>query len=360
MSFGHIPPLYGGDDRTSRVDDEQWFAEDPAEESPSRSLVGHDHDGDAARHQAQHRASEKSTMALAEKMIEKLVQNAKISATGTGLQMSRKSTERMVERAGDRLQEQATVRLGERSGERLAERTGERILDGASELLTKRPTESMLDWSAERAIEKAAGDLAERSTERAIEGVAEHLAERSTEKTIDRAVQHLAEKATEKSLERTAEHLTQRSTKKAAQTSAERMIGHAGERTVERITEETGERALERFGNTFGRQTGTLERVFGVSSERIALHAGRGLLITLPALGGIFALYLFRPDMVRVQEERRKKAKAPTFLFVAAGLADILDSCLHFFIAYALFSRLGHSHLEVPEKLSFVCAIMST
>ena len=52
--------------------------------------------------------------------------------------------------------------------------------------------------------------------------------------------------------------------------------------------------------------------------------------------------------------------KPSTTLFVLAAVADFLDSCLHFFIAFALLRHLGHDMLAIPEKTSLGCAIVST
>lgn len=43
-----------------------------------------------------------------------------------------------------------------------------------------------------------------------------------------------------------------------------------------------------------------------------------------------------------------------------AGVADLTDSLLHFFIAYAIMNHLGHAILVLPEQASLVCAIVST
>lgn len=90
------------------------------------------------------------------------------------------------------------------------------------------------------------------------------------------------------------------------------------------------------------------------------LRLGRTVLITLPVLGGIFALYLLKSDVERLKEEWTHKLKTSSALFLGAGIVDCLDSALHFFIAYALVKHLSHRRLAVAEEWSFACAIIST
>jgi hypothetical protein len=69
---------------------------------------------------------------------------------------------------------------------------------------------------------------------------------------------------------------------------------------------------------------------------------------------------LLKSDISRIREEWSKRTKSSTFFFFMAGVADLTDSFLHFFIAYAMMNHLGHSILALPEKASLVCAIVST
>jgi fucose 4-O-acetylase-like acetyltransferase len=77
----------------------------------------------------------------------------------------------------------------------------------------------------------------------------------------------------------------------------------------------------------------------------------------------LFSLHVYKllkSDISRVREEWSKRIKSSTALFVIAGIADLTDSFLHFFIAYAILNHLGHAVLALPEKASLVCAIVST
>ena len=73
----------------------------------------------------------------------------------------------------------------------------------------------------------------------------------------------------------------------------------------------------------------------------MALRIGRGLLVALPALGEILALYLLRADAERLSEELDRGIGSSSALFLVAGVVDGLDSLLHFFIAFALWKYLG-------------------
>jgi hypothetical protein len=99
------------------------------------------------------------------------------------------------------------------------------------------------------------------------------------------------------------------------------------------------------------------------SGKRIALkRLGRGALISVPALGGVFALWLCRADIIRAREEwNRKRSDLVWTTFILAALADGTDAIIHFVIAYALLTEsMGHHQLMLVESISLACAIIST
>jgi len=113
----------------------------------------------------------------------------------------------------------------------------------------------------------------------------------------------LAERSGERLVERHGERLVERASERATERAAERSGECFSERMDERALERTGERSGKRVaasGKGLGRG---IKRVFGVSSEKLALRLGRGVLITLPILVGFFALWLLKSDIARLKEE---------------------------------------------------------
>ena len=100
---------------------------------------------------------------------------------------------------------------------------------------------------------------------------------------------------------------------------------------------------------------------------------GRVLLMTIPILGGIFSLHLFRCDIVRIIEEQLKRKKYNTngnlilylttmLTFYCVAMADLLDTACHFALSYffLLSSSTIRPKIILLEKFSFTCAIVST
>jgi hypothetical protein len=387
----------------------------------------HHHVHNPILHQVEHRAKEKASIAvgqkLAEQGVERLAERAgERLAERTGERLAERAGERLAERTGERLAERAGERLAERAGERLAERTGERLAERAGERLAERAGERLAERTSERLAERAgerfaertghlwaerAGErLAERSSERIAERASERLAERAGERLAERAGERLAERAGERLATRTSERLWEQATalwnripswrtiergaergfervaergaeriaergveriaergaerlaERGSKHAAERGLERAAERGVERVAERAAERSVERSLSHAPTSGGMVRRLLsGPAAEKVALRVGRGVLITLPALGGVFALYLLRADIQRWREER---ATPPAWMFVGAGWADGLDALLHFAVAYAIWSHAGHDLLLVLEHWSMQCAIVST
>ncbi|CAB9528858.1 expressed unknown protein [Seminavis robusta] len=380
------------------------------------------HHHNPALHQLDHRSKEKLSIAVSEKATDAVVQTVESKLAERASSRVERTVEKLVEKAaktsGERTVERAVEQgqwwkfiIARRTsvGERTVERTGERVLERAADHVGERALErtgerlleatagkgAERDWGTnnraaeragehigERAVERTGERLLERAADRAAEHIgeraAEHIGERAVERTgerlleraADRAAEHIGERAAEhigeRAVERTGERLLERATDRAAEHVGERAAEHIGERAVERtgerLLEQAADRAAERvLEQTSGQGAGrAIERIFGVSSEKLALRLGRGLLITLPVLGGIFALYLLKSDIERLKEEWALRVKTSSALFLGAGIVDGLDSFLHFFIGYALWKHLSHKKLAVAEELSFGCAIVST
>ena len=280
-------------------------------------------------------------------------------------------------RSFEKLVEKAAKTSGERSVERLSERASERILSEAATKAGERTAEQSIrrQWwknalsffsrgaegAGERTLERAGDravtrgfEAAEKSGKRLIDRGLEQSGERIAERTFERSGDRLVERG----LEHSGGHLVERGLEHGSERLVERGFERSGERLVERGAKQSGERILER--STTKGPGRVLERIFGISSERIVLRLGRAILITLPVLGGIFALYLLKSDMKRLKEEWDHKFKISSALFLGAGIVDGLDSALHFFIAYALWKHLSHGRLAVAEEWSLACAIIST
>jgi hypothetical protein len=280
-----------------------------------------------------------------------------------------RATERAAERAAKRLAEEA----GERAAGRFAERSAERLFEEAGEHLTERAAERAAKRLAEEAGERAAGRIAERSAERLAEEAGEHAAGRFAERAAKRLVEEAGEKVLDKSGERgtkifaeriiqsieksgaAAEHFPG---KKAIEVVSERLtMGTRGTQQAAKVAERKGKTLIERRLQAF------------LSAERTILvlrRVGRGALIAVPVLGGLFATYLFKSDVARMKEEklRRKQEGGPLvvwLIFGGAAFADGLDALCHFAIALSvLLDALSHHHMFVLEQISWGCAIGST
>ena len=216
-----------------------------------------------------------------------------------------------------------------------------------AEQLTRHTTEA----AGERIVEHMGERAVERSTQRAGREALEKWGERAGEKALERLGEQASERVFERSSERALEAASERATERIFERSSERALERAGERSTERLFEQSGERALERASET---------------SARVTMRVGRGLMIALPVLGGFFAFYLFRSDYKRWREEKKflatlnKSFHLPSMFFVGAGAADFFDAFLHFGIAYGLVTHLSHGQVAIFERLSILCAIVST
>ena len=302
---------------------------------------GHSH----ALHELEHRAKHAGVIEGSKLLAEQLVQ-ATERLTGRA---GERTGERLVERAGERIVERTSEKVGERVGERMAERTGERLAERAGERMAERTGERLAERAGERMAERAGERIADRAGER----LSERLVKRAGERIAERTGERVAERAGERGIISGVERVWERVVGRVGRRGAERSMERGLERGSERVAERTGVRFLEGVG----------ERALSASGRRIAVkRLSRGALITVPALGGVFALWLLRSDLIRAREEWEREGSDRIWTaFVLAAVADGADSLSHFIIAYALLTQaIGHHHMMLVESFSLACAIAST
>jgi hypothetical protein len=400
--------------------------------SPMDSSLEHKPGNHKALEELEERAKHAGFMEGAKQLSERLVgmiekRTAQRSAERAGERLGERAAqrigERVTERAGERAGERITERVGERVGERIAERAGERAGERIAERAGEHAGEALTSKFGESVVESAGKRMMERAGERAVERIVERAGEHTGERIVERAAEHLGESLAPKLGERLAdlsgmrifERTGERAGERFAERSAERLGESIAPRLGERVSESVGnqwikragersgkeiaERASERFSESVTSKAG--ERIIESASESVMLerageHAvassvshsmaaarasgralmlrrvGRGVLIALPVLGGLFALFLLRQDMSRaIAEWRSRRVKfTPSLrfgnyswvLFASASFADGLDAVCHFAIAYeACGGMMGHGHVShLLEAISLTCAVIST
>jgi len=355
-----------------------------------------------AVHQAEHRAKEKAAFGIAEHVADQVSKVAEKGIFGA----FKGTGERMVERAGQRTGGEMAEKMGERLGERALEGAGERIMERAAKRQGQEAVAKAGEHLADRALEGTGGGLfrrsmnkagtealekaGERGAERALEGsgrglfrrsmnkagteaiagagerVVERGAERALEQTggklfqrsMNKAGTEALEKVGERAAERGAERALNQAGKHAGQGAAARLLDRSGESIGERIVERQGEKVLERTVERSGEKL--VVRMAEGGAERMVIRMTKGLMIALPAVGGLFALYLLKHDIERLKEEWQHKIKSSLLMFAGATAADFIDMCLHFFLFAGLLAHWSHHRLVVAEKFSLGCAIVST
>ena len=292
------------------------------EEKQQRHAKSHMFSG--AMHQVEHRAKEKTSIKLGEKAATQLLKSTE-----------RKGLVRLAERLFERIQivwESVTGRGVERYGERVVERgavAGQRFLS--------------------RAERKVATGVAERAGERITERTGQRMAERAAERGASASSKYSA----------------------AARRSIGRHVAELGERTSE-----TGLVLASKGRRAAATATDRASYAAVRTTERMARSVARIFLIALPALGGLFALWLLKADVKRIREIREEKEDfewaaygtlpskrrpcLPSTMFAGAAVADLVDAVAHFVIAYAVLIELGHSKILKWEEISMACAIVST
>ena len=328
------------------------------EERQARHAKSHMFSG--AIHQVEHRAKEKTNIKLGEKAATQLLKSTE-----------RKGLSRLAERLFERIQivwESVTgrgvERYGERFVERFGERTGERVAERGAvtgQRLLSRGERKMATGVAERTGERVAERTGQRFLSRGERRMATGVAERAGERTGQRMAERAAERGATASSKYSA----------AARRSIGRHVAELGERTSE-----TGLVLASKGRRAAAAATDRASFAAVRTTERMARSVARIFLIALPALGGLFALWLLRADVKRIREVReeredfewaayatlpsKRRPCLPSTMFAGAAVADLVDAIAHFVIAYAVLIELGHSKILKWEEISMACAIVST
>lgn len=102
-------------------------------------------------------------------------------------------------------------------------------------------------------------------------------------------------------------------------------------------------------------------RLLSRTGTRVLKRVGRGVLIALPVIGGLAALWAIISDLKRLLEEYERPASSSwaCTLFVGAMAADYGDMLCQSFIIHSLFQH-ESPHLLVTESISTACAVAST
>jgi len=133
-----------------------------------------------------------------------------------------------------------------------------------------------------------------------------------------------------------------------------KIIGETSEQMVVRSTEN----AMMKAGTRSGEEMAA--NIARKGSTRAMSRVGKGMMIAIPAVGALFATYLMKSDLERIHEEWNRRIAASSLLFVGAGLADLIDMLIHFFIVFGLLLHGDRHKLVVAEEISMLCAVVST
>ncbi|CAM9490371.1 unnamed protein product [Choristocarpus tenellus] len=135
------------------------------------------------------------------------------------------------------------------------------------------------------------------------------------------------------------------------------------ERVAERVVETAEEVAVkvgERSAKTAGRKILTRFPVLAHISEHIVGRVGRGALISLPVIGGVFAAWIGRSDWHRTVAEIDRGNHAAVACFAGATSADAIDAAAHFVVAYGMFEGWPDQVILDAWNVSLVSAVVST
>ena len=343
-----------------------------------------------AVHQIEHRAKEKAVFEVAERFTEGVSRAAEKG-------LFQRFSERTLEGTGKKMTERTAQRIGrramERAGDRVVERGAERAVGRAGKHMTENLTGSALEkyykkvfrWSVRRhsghSAEKVAERLAERGlerigeqasikfggrlvdqTERLMGGEAWRQVGRSLESSGNRGFRRLVSNSENMLLGRLGRQSFTQTSERAIARSGRRTglysVAKATDRSLRRSCSSSGERSLQRAIQVTGNKVKV--RVLENGVDRIAIRLAKGMMIILPAVGGILSIYLLKTDVDRLNEERPRGFKPSLAMFTGASIADFLDTILHFCIFVGLLSQWSHHRMEVLEKTSLACAVVST
>jgi hypothetical protein len=311
-----------------------------------------------AKKQVEHRAKEKLSILAAEKVAHGVLERGVERGTD-------RAAEHAMERGAEQVSKIATERAFERSVERAVERSvetgAERASErGASSLLARIWPARFSKRAAEQGMEKGAEQLSKIGTERAFRRGAEHAVERSVKSGVTRAgergMERGAERAAESAIERSAERASKVATKRAVEQGVERAAELSIEKSAEQVTERSASKLLAQTLPTRFSKSPVAKKLGG----KIMARLGRGVVIGLPVLGGIFALHLAKHDFLRAKEEELSSpGKIPKAFYVAA-VSDGADGVAHFVLALGIAQGWPHDSLYLLEYTSLGFAGIST
>ena len=287
-----------------------------------------------------------------------------------------------------------------RSGERFLERFGEtsknqafkRTFDSVGETVSTNAVRRSLSKTSEKASERMGRRFLGRAGRKGGTAAAKRAAVSAGERVLDKASRKGLAGAVSKIYKGTGKRMLEQAAKKRGPKLASRAAGRAGKRALTgvgtrvvekakmrsgmkaaaRTSERIGERALQGVGDRFLDQASRTMEAPGTAvghtgkqlverhSKKAVARLSKGLIIALPVLGGLFALHMLKSDIERIREEWSDRAKLSLGSFALAGLADFVDSLVHFWMAYALFKQMVRSKLVAAEHVSMVCAVVST
>jgi hypothetical protein len=290
--------------------------------------------------------------------------------------------ERFTEIVGERASNQVAQRAGERWGDSLASNWGKRVAESTGEQMVK-----VGEQFGERIVERTGQHLGEslntKLGERLGDSTLKRLVELGGEGTAERFVSRkLSEPRSATLWKRITELTGKRWVERTGERSGERIAGRTGERLGESVSSNVGERLVELTSERIllertGEHTVSSTIAHSMAGTRVAgreillRRLGRGILIAVPLLGGMFALYLWRQDVTRAVAERkkvqiqrakqRKSLNGAWLLFALASCADVVDAACHFSMAYTICTgALGLDTSPMLEAVSVVCAVTST
>lgn len=330
-----------------------------------------------AVHQVEHRAKEKAAFGVAERVTEQL---SKVAEKGffqrfgrrtlktTGEKLTERTSERIgkrvLEGAGDRVLERGAERAFGHAGKQMSENVAGSMLGKASRKVFRQSVQRHSGTSAERIVERAAERGLERIGDRAGKHFGQRVAEqsgrlfdRSAGRMVDRAIESSGNQMSRRTI-RNSEAALERMGEQSIKRSTMRAIATRTDRTLTRSFSSSGERSLERTMKVTGKKFGA--RMLENGADRMVIRLARSLMIILPAVGGIFALYLFKTDVDRFNEEMHHRVVPSLAMFAGASIADLFDTVLHFCIFAGFLRHWSHHRMEIFETLSLSCAIIST
>ena len=336
-------------------------------------------------HRARHAGIVEGSKALAEKISRSMEKHA-------GKRILKQTSEIAVERTTEHVIGHAGTSVVKHGENTVAKNVLAKTLEGAEKLadrgsgtaLDRLATERVAEHVAERLSAKGEAEVLGRTTERIAEQTAERLSEISSDKLAEPAAKRFAEHMSTKTVARSmGERLAEHGEKSARSFRPRKLLGSldrafwrrwragksaplAAERSVEGAAERLGERSLERAAPSLGRSTS--KHMLGQQIQKrgalVLGRIGRGALIAIPAMGGLFAIHIFRSDLSRCRQEWRQGTGLGSYCWSGAALADGVDALSHAMIVYSLLMAgtiVDHSQaVLLLEKLSLCCAITST